>query len=44
MMKRIERNRKTIFVVGEKMEQTEQMCERIMELYPKMRGDRCRGD
>ena len=35
MMKRIERNRKTIFVVGEKMEQTEQMCERIMELYPK---------
>ena len=35
MMKRIERNRKTIFVVGEKMEQTEQMCERIMDLYPK---------
>ena len=35
MMKRIERNRKTIFAVGQTMEQTQQMCDRIMELYPK---------
>ena len=35
MMKRIERNHKTIFVVGEKAEHTQQMCNRIMELYAK---------
>ena len=35
MMKRIERNHKTIFGVGEKAEHTQQMCNRIMELYAK---------
>ena len=35
LMKRIERNHKTLFVIGDSMERVEQMCERIMELYPK---------
>lgn len=35
MMKRIERNHKSIFVVGQTMQKTQQMCERILQLYPK---------
>lgn len=35
MMKRIERNRLTIFIIGQSTQQTQQMCDRITELYPK---------
>ena len=34
-MKRIERNHKTLFVIGDSMERVEQMCERIADRYPK---------
>ena len=35
LMKRIERNHKTLFVIGDSMERVEQMCERISDSYPK---------
>ncbi len=35
LMKRIERNHKTLFVIGDSMERVEQMCERIADRYPK---------
>lgn len=35
MMKRIERNRKTLFLIGDTTENTGQMYDRIGELYPK---------
>ena len=35
LMKRIERNHKTLFVIGDSMERVEQMCERISDRYPK---------
>jgi N-acetylglucosaminyldiphosphoundecaprenol N-acetyl-beta-D-mannosaminyltransferase len=35
MMKRIERNHKTLFLIGDGAEQTRQMCERLGELYPR---------
>lgn len=35
LMKRIERNHKTLFVIGDSMERVEQMCERIEDRYPK---------
>lgn len=35
LMKRIERNHKTLFVIGDSMERVEQMCERILDRYPK---------
>lgn len=35
MMKRIERNRLSVFLVGQQREQAQQMCERILELHPK---------
>lgn len=35
LMKRIERNHKTMFVIGDSMERVEQMCELISDRYPK---------
>ena len=35
LMKRIERNHKTMFVIGDAMERVEQMCELISDRYPK---------
>lgn len=35
LMKRIERNHKTLFVIGDSMERVEQMCERIADRNPK---------
>lgn len=35
MMKRIERNRLSVFIVGEVMEQSQRMCTRILENYPR---------
>ena len=35
MMKRIERNRKTVFLIGDSQEHTQQMFDQIRERYPK---------
>jgi N-acetylglucosaminyldiphosphoundecaprenol N-acetyl-beta-D-mannosaminyltransferase len=35
LMKRIERNHKTVFVIGETSAQTQQLHDKIMELYPR---------
>lgn len=35
LMKRIERNHKTMFVIGDSMERVEPMCELISDRYPK---------
>jgi N-acetylglucosaminyldiphosphoundecaprenol N-acetyl-beta-D-mannosaminyltransferase len=34
LMKRIERNHKTLFLIGDGAKQTRQMCEQVQELYP----------